>query len=108
MVSGERVGLLLFMAVALGFLVADSAQPVISGVSVEGDKVDESGSAARKGGADRSGEKPVPVLPRGVPKKIVLEPDEIHLSHPGVTQRLVVTGHYDDVTAYDDTDATQS
>jgi len=107
MVSGERVGLLLFMAVAVGFLVADSAQPVISGVSVEGHKGDESGSAARKGGADRSGEKPAPVLPRGVPKKIVLEPDGIHLSHPGVTQRLVATGHYGDGTSYDVTEACQ-
>src|SRR5437667_10137118 len=93
MVSGERVALLLFMAVALGFLVADSAQPVISGVSVEAHNGDESGSAARKGGADRSGEKPVPVLPRRVPTKIVLAPDGILLRHAGLPQRLVGTCH---------------
>ena len=34
-------------------------------------------------------------------ERIVLEPTELVLSHPGATQRLVVTGYYADGTAHD-------
>ena len=34
-------------------------------------------------------------------KRIVLEPTDLVLSHPGATQRLVVTGYYADGTAHD-------
>ena len=43
----------------------------------------------------------VPADPTADLKRIVLEPTDLVLSHPGATQRLVVTGYYADGTAHD-------
>src|SRR5437764_25597 len=41
------------------------------------------------------------LLKNSVLRRLVLEPEIVHLPHPGVSQRLVVTGYYLNGTARD-------